>query len=508
MFSFSKMLSQAFDFCGSCLFTVPAFHTPEMIRGLASITSALNCGRYVTAAADIPAGTLVHASLPYAFAAPPSIFGRSRRTHCHGCLVPLSAPSSSSGTSSNTSGKKPAKETKSKGGKSLLEMPGNSKKKNSDNSGFVAPCPNCHAAFCSAECRNRFLDFHQSTYECKASPLIADAMANKNAWFGSWFSLVCLVLARAQSENRPIEHFLVNDVAPMPSAAAVANTTPSPQPQGQPDNKREASTVSQTSTSDSKEKRRLVQFRDLPSFNVLDALARHPSVHDIDNLPSVQQRPQEHRRWIETLWGRHGAGFDLLSQPSWQDVCGLVCNTHMLDREDLSLFNSLYRTYTKCLSSEHKQIFPEVSEELFHRVCGAVKCNTFEYEDCNDNTVGTALLPAASYFNHACRPNLGVRKIGHIAAFYTLCPVRKGEDLTICYSSNNTLTTSQRRTALAKSFLFWCGCDTCEGRTSSEKLPRSEHCEACPIGWMRPLTPVEVQHRRLPVKDGTDLWER
>ena len=468
-----------------------------MISSLCRIEESEDCGRYVVATADIPKGTLVHASLPYAFANPPEEAGHIRRLRCDCCLLPL--PTTSSAAAKKSKKSKPfSKLTAKEKAKQLSAMADAAEEE------AELKCPKCPASFCSKVCRDNYMPEHLRSAECQAGAPLSAAMLNKSKPLASWLSLAGLILARAMNEGVSLAELTIppntleddRKIELVRQRQQSANPEPPSTVDDGGSDEEEASTEASsfriaTTSVEPREQRRLRQYEGMPQEVVHHVAARPVSMLDV-----VIPEGDAHVEWLKNLWVP-GKAFTMLPPPTWSDVAGLVCNTYMIDKEMISLFKSTYRTYKRQLVETCPSVFPDVSEEMFIRVCGAIKCNSFEFSDNSSNTTGTSLLPAASYFNHSCAPNLAAPTNGKIMVCYTLRDVNAGEALCISYS-DLALTTTQRRLSLARSFLFWCRCALCDGRNPDGSTPIvPTKCPSCGLGWVRTVPLEEAEVRQL-----------
>jgi SET domain-containing protein len=84
--------------------------------------------------------------------------------------------------------------------------------------------------------------------------------------------------------------------------------------------------------------------------------------------------------------------------------------------------------------------------------------------------IGRAVLPAASYFNHSCAPNIRAGQGMRVAVnFATMHDVRAGEELCINYIDLD-LPRSSRQHELSTQYFFDCVCARCtEEKDSGHK---------------------------------------
>ena len=144
-------------------------------------------------------------------------------------------------------------------------------------------------------------------------------------------------------------------------------------------------------------------------------------------------------------------------------------------------------------------LLPYVTESLFLSICAGIQCNTFGIAIADDSTIGFSCFPFASYFNHSCEPNLA-RYMVHTdpndtsaatgdttstttllpggfdrVSFYTLCDIKKGEELNICYVTPQQEGNSRRR-QLLQNYRFYCQCSRCR---AGKKEVNAQFCKDC-----------------------------
>uniref|UniRef100_A0A6B2L5J7 SET domain-containing protein n=1 Tax=Arcella intermedia TaxID=1963864 RepID=A0A6B2L5J7_9EUKA len=107
-------------------------------------------------------------------------------------------------------------------------------------------------------------------------------------------------------------------------------------------------------------------------------------------------------------------------------------------------------------------------QQLVHYLC-IFKCNN--YNICNEDmvSIGIGLYPAASVFNHSCRPNVGVVFSGRSVMLKALRPLQKGEELCISYIELGRNRASRRKD-LKEGFNFDCECSLCSDGTLDSAL--------------------------------------
>lgn len=83
--------------------------------------------------------------------------------------------------------------------------------------------------------------------------------------------------------------------------------------------------------------------------------------------------------------------------------------------------------------------------------------------DGGSEMFGYGVWPSASYWNHACAPNVRKLRVGRCWEFYTIRAVNEGEELCITYlgGEEESLDVEERRKRLEVTWGFGCGCAKC-----------------------------------------------
>jgi hypothetical protein len=91
-----------------------------------------------------------------------------------------------------------------------------------------------------------------------------------------------------------------------------------------------------------------------------------------------------------------------------------------------------------------------------------------------EDSIGIAVYPVASFLSHSCIPNVSVRFEGNTAIIRALSTLTAGTALLHCYGPQaGEMTTAQRRMMLKDQYHFFCECDACVVRsdgTSTDKI--------------------------------------
>lgn len=106
----------------------------------------------------------------------------------------------------------------------------------------------------------------------------------------------------------------------------------------------------------------------------------------------------------------------------------------------------------------------------------ASEATTAEPEELSTKYIGRALYPAASYFNHSCRPNAEVVQKGHYLYVRALCSIAAGEEVCISYIDADR-PTRERRALLHEQYYFHCICDRCQADECNSRQKKSRDKE-------------------------------
>jgi hypothetical protein len=96
--------------------------------------------------------------------------------------------------------------------------------------------------------------------------------------------------------------------------------------------------------------------------------------------------------------------------------------------------------------------------------------NSFGIRSLDDDAsemFGYGTWPSASYWNHACSPNILKRRVGRTWTFVTSREIKQGEELCITYlgGEEEELGVRERREMLWKAWKFVCGCTRCKAES-------------------------------------------
>jgi hypothetical protein len=180
--------------------------------------------------------------------------------------------------------------------------------------------------------------------------------------------------------------------------------------------------------------------------------------------------------------------------PSFQhDFSKLISNANVLSKSELSSYETLRRKFNALVNQVLAVLHPSslspaatnnntnkpfnISKKYFYHVCSQYRCNCFGVFTDKDTQVALAVYPHASYFNHACDPNLIRRMEGKCATFYAKRDIGKGEALTICYAGGFA-STNARREHLLEHYRFWCRCEACKEQRIPAKIGMCTECFA------------------------------
>ncbi|XP_023344803.1 uncharacterized protein LOC111714033 [Eurytemora carolleeae] len=119
---------------------------------------------------------------------------------------------------------------------------------------------------------------------------------------------------------------------------------------------------------------------------------------------------------------------------------------------------------------------PLFSKEYIHEATGALDTNSFQVQDAD--VKARAVFPTASLFNNSCKPNCFRVVNRNGISIITTELVKKGSELTICYTG--LLTPTHIRQAVFKHTKhFNCSCPRCLDVTEEGTFPTCLLCSAC-----------------------------
>ncbi|KAH7121143.1 hypothetical protein B0J11DRAFT_58093 [Dendryphion nanum] len=150
---------------------------------------------------------------------------------------------------------------------------------------------------------------------------------------------------------------------------------------------------------------------------------------------------------------------------AWDNVLALAADkTPYHNADDLLAFT---RTYLHLLCIVPLPLLDIVTPETLYLLSSRDSHNAFgirSLEDDGSEFFGYGCWPAASYFNHSCRPNIEKKRIGRDWEFRLGVDVEKGQELCITYlsSEERRLARGKRMQILRKSWGFDCMCEGCE----------------------------------------------
>ncbi|KAF1916445.1 hypothetical protein BDU57DRAFT_447807 [Ampelomyces quisqualis] len=135
---------------------------------------------------------------------------------------------------------------------------------------------------------------------------------------------------------------------------------------------------------------------------------------------------------------------------------------HSID--DLTAFT---RTYLHLLAILPLALLPIVTAKSLFVLSSRDSHNSFgirSLEDEGSEFFGYGCWPAASYFNHACSPNVEKKRVARTWEFRAAKDIEPGKELCITYLSGQErkLSRGKRNLTLKKNWGFECGCATCE----------------------------------------------
>jgi hypothetical protein len=341
------------------------------------IVSSPTEGRYVVALEDLPEGTLVHASLPYAFAPVVSQLITGRYSNCVACLKPLPhhpQERTNRGTSVPTG--------------CVSEAP---------------VCSDCSSVYCSTRCFELYhTQHHIPSMECACLKALPLAARGRSAECMQWLSVASLVAARANVENPTLRSLFPSrrandektviptvDVSPLSVDAEGGSGAVETRKDSTPAVGTSTSSPAQTTSVDSAFVRKLKSWSErelvsgsgpsmashererLPNDAELDPLHRFGTT---DTTSSSASTPSptgignsfygalfESDLWSVANVEPQGAGgptgrrVSPLVSPTSTSVSNWVCNTALLEKSTLSLFRQAFAAYRSLRSEDAKK---------------------------------------------------------------------------------------------------------------------------------------------------------
>ena len=411
-------------------------HTDASVDGFGMIVEAPGEGRFVVAARDIPAGALVHIASPYTVTIAP----RCQLTRCVGCLCKVTAVPGTQGVPSHKRSKQ-GKQHKGHGANASSSPPGAC----ADGPILCSQCE--RAVFCGSACCSSYEPEHFASGECAVLRAVRENVYCRTEQETESLTIWLQIAARAMHEGHALSFDPWAGVDPDPAE------------------------VSDPSTMFNTE-------------NNIDAAPRGGTTAD---SPHVHEKMTSRPSGVEVLDPEVATDVARLQAhtPSWRQMAALVCNVSLLSKKECALSSSMYRVVSGFIGYYPRLSAQKISEHMFRRIYGAVKCNAFGVYEPSGLCYATCMYPSASYFNHSCAPNLCRVMQGRRVHFYTIHPVAQGDPLCITYTDPD-VNKSERREVLLNSWRFECACTRC----SKDAPLRAKYCNRCRgagIGIIRPL---------------------
>ena len=157
---------------------------------------------------------------------------------------------------------------------------------------------------------------------------------------------------------------------------------------------------------------------------------------------------------------------------TWNDV--LVLDSRISDELDLSGEIKHIRPFLmECLPSEMLSLVDSTAYPLLSRHLN----NSFGIWELpvgpESENLGTAMYPAASYFNHSCEPNVIKVRQGRTVRFVTCRDIKYGEELCISYGQLDQKI-DERQLVLRQWWGFDCDCMRCKRELLRENTIQHE----------------------------------
>lgn len=140
------------------------------------------------------------------------------------------------------------------------------------------------------------------------------------------------------------------------------------------------------------------------------------------------------------------------------DVMSLVSNEAQILSKTLTRRRPLVSFLRKLSNRHHHLTIGDPSK--FVSLIGKIDQNTFGVRYDRNLSYAFALVPAMSYFNHSCAPNVCVIQHNTVVNIYALRDIEPGEEVAISYIETNRPTKDRRR-CLQAEYNFYCRCLRC-----------------------------------------------
>ncbi|KAJ1972145.1 protein lysine methyltransferase [Dimargaris xerosporica] len=162
----------------------------------------------------------------------------------------------------------------------------------------------------------------------------------------------------------------------------------------------------------------------------------------------------------------------VLPEPTWADFMTLQSCEIIPEGTPMAAGLPHYRKVMRSLYQALRPLLDPAlmpSERVFEDIVYREKANGFGYwDDSNTELVGYGVFPQASFFNHACAPNVRKVQQGSLLVFVTERDVAPGEELCIYYGYNQDEPWFERRQRLLTHYFFDCCCIRCRLEQSAE----------------------------------------
>ena len=149
---------------------------------------------------------------------------------------------------------------------------------------------------------------------------------------------------------------------------------------------------------------------------------------------------------------------------AWQALKALAADTRpYATPQDLAAH---VQAYLQLLAVVPAPLVPAVKAAACRTLVSRDSHNSFgirSLDDAGAEFFGFAVWPHASFFNHACDPNVAKERVGRQWRFWLLRDVDEGTELCISYlgGEERELNVNNRRARLKNNWDFECGCDRC-----------------------------------------------
>ncbi|KYR02389.1 SET domain-containing protein [Tieghemostelium lacteum] len=153
-----------------------------------------------------------------------------------------------------------------------------------------------------------------------------------------------------------------------------------------------------------------------------------------------------------------------------QHLIGEFGNTDAFSKEDLKMIKKMAHIIRRSFQMYHYELDDGVVEEMLAKS----QRNCFGIWKNFEQSLGLAMYPSSSFFNHSCYPNCCRVQFGAFIKILPIRPIDENEELNISYISVNQ-SQHERKSILLEGYCFECQCTRCKLPTTSETLQTIEN---------------------------------